>query len=128
LTVALSRATTLPETVITLSLRHRLGRLEHRARDVDHHLGHAVVVAQVDEQQVPVVALALHPARQAGLLADLRGPQLAAGMGSVNGGHRISGLERARQKARIVAPSQEIGAFRLAAALPEAPRRYRAFQ
>jgi hypothetical protein len=45
------------------------------------------VIAQVDEQQVAVVALALDPAGKAGLLADILGPQLAARMGSINGGH-----------------------------------------
>jgi len=63
---------------------HRLGGLEHRAGDVDHHLGHAIVIAQVDEQQVAVVALALDPAGQTGLLAHVTGSQLATRMGSVN--------------------------------------------
>ena len=91
--MALSRATTLPVTVITLSFRTASAVCENRAGDVDHDLGHAVVVAQVDEQQIAVVALALDPARQTGLLADMLGPQLAARMGSVNGGHHgFSGL------------------------------------
>ena len=42
------------------------------------------MIAQVDEQQIPVVALAVDPARQPDLLADMLGPQLAAGMGSVH--------------------------------------------
>jgi len=62
---------------------HRLGDLEDRAGDVEHHLGHAIMVAQVDEQQIAVVALALDPAGQADLLADMLRPQLAARMGSV---------------------------------------------
>src|SRR5581483_6081944 len=66
---------------------HRLGRLEHRARDVDYDLGDAVMVAQVDEQQIAMIALALDPARQAGLLADMFRPQLAARMGSVDRRH-----------------------------------------
>jgi hypothetical protein len=45
------------------------------------------MIAQVDKQQVAVVALALDPARQAGLLADMLGPQLAARMGSVDRRH-----------------------------------------
>ena len=43
------------------------------------------MIAQVDEQQVAVVALAMHPARQPGRLADMCGAQLAAGMGAVDG-------------------------------------------
>ena len=63
---------------------HRLGGLEDRAARVHHHLGHAVVIAQVDEQQIAVVALALDPARQAGFLADILRPERAARMGSVD--------------------------------------------
>ncbi len=66
---------------------HRLCNLEDRAGNIDHHLGHAIMIAQVDKQQVAVVALALDPARQAGLLADMLGPQLAARMGSVDRRH-----------------------------------------
>ena len=67
----------------------RFGGLEHRARNVHDDLGHAIVVAQIDEQQIAMVALALDPARQAGLLADMLGAQLAARMGSVDVRHHI---------------------------------------
>ena len=113
-TVAASRATTLPLTVITLSLRTASAVLKTGLETSTTHLGHAIVVAQVDEQQVAVVALALDPARQAGLLADMLGPQLAARMGSVDGRHHgFSGLVTGRQKARIDRPSQANWAFRL---------------
>jgi hypothetical protein len=68
---------------------HLLGGLEHRAGAVHHHLGDAIMVAQVDEQQIAVIALALHPARKPGRLADMVRPQLAAGMGSVDGRHHV---------------------------------------
>ena len=42
------------------------GRHE-RARDVDHALGDAVVIAQIDEQQVAVIALAVNPAGKPGV-------------------------------------------------------------
>ena len=44
---------------------HFLGRLEGRRIRVGDHLGQAVVVAKVDEQQPAMVAHAVHPARQA---------------------------------------------------------------
>ena len=50
---------------------HRLGRLERRAVRVGHHLGDAVVVPQVDEQQPAVVAHAMHPAGEADSLAHV---------------------------------------------------------
>ena len=45
----------------------RLDRLEQRRSSVDHALGDAVMVAQVDEQQIAVVALAVDPAGERGL-------------------------------------------------------------
>ncbi len=62
---------------------HRLGRLEGRAVGVGHDLGQAVVVAQVDEQQAAVVAHAVHPARQAHVLADIGFAQRPAGVRAV---------------------------------------------
>ena len=46
-------------------------------------LGHAVVVAQVDEQQAAMVAHAVHPARQADGLADVGLAQVRAGVAAV---------------------------------------------
>ena len=47
------------------------------------------MVAQVDEQQIAVVALAMHPPRQARRVASMVRPELAAGMGAV-GMHKDS--------------------------------------
>ena len=49
----------------------RLGVLEGRAVGIGHHLGEAVVVAQVDEQQPAMVADAMAPAGQPHGLADV---------------------------------------------------------
>jgi hypothetical protein len=56
---------------------------------VQHQLGQAVVVAQVDEDQAAVVALAVDPARQAHIGAGVGGAQGAAVVGAigVHGGH-----------------------------------------
>ena len=59
---------------------HRVGRGEGRGAGGEHALGDAVMVAQVDEQQAAVVALGMHPAREAGLVwpasAARRAPQV----------------------------------------------------
>ena len=57
------------------------------------------MVAQVDEQQVAVVALAVDPAREAGRLAGIVGAQRAAGMGAI-GMHGITRSFRAGKAAR----------------------------
>jgi hypothetical protein len=44
---------------------HRLELREQRARHVDHALGQAEIVAQIDEQKLAVVAFAVDPAGQA---------------------------------------------------------------
>ena len=62
---------------------HAFGRAEERPLGLEHDLGDAVVIAQIDEQQLAVVALAVHPAREAHLLADLRGAKLAAVVGAI---------------------------------------------
>ncbi len=62
----------------------RLRQLEGRRIRVGHHLGDAVVVAQVDEQQAAVVADAMTPAGEPDLLANVGFPQRAAGMRTVS--------------------------------------------
>ena len=47
---------------------------------VKEHLGQALAVAQVDEDEPAKVAAAPDPARERDDLADVRGAQLAAGM------------------------------------------------
>jgi hypothetical protein len=49
---------------ITHSPRTRLGDLEGGRIRVGDDLGHAVMVAQVDEQHAAMVAHAVHPARE----------------------------------------------------------------
>ena len=51
---------------------HRLDRLKAGAVRVGQHLRHAVMVAQVDEQDAAVVAHPVHPAGQAHGLAHIR--------------------------------------------------------
>ena len=73
---------------------HRLGPQPFQRREggrvaVGDHLGDAVVVAQVDEQDAAVIADAMHPARQADLVARVLGSQLAASMRAI-GVHRAS--------------------------------------
>ena len=53
---------------------------KYRAGGVDHALRQPVVVAQIDEDEVAVVALAVNPPRDAGGLAHVTRPQLPAGM------------------------------------------------
>ena len=54
---------------------HLLDLGEGRAVGVGQHLGHAVMVAQVDEKDAAVVAHPVDPARQADGLADMLGPE-----------------------------------------------------
>jgi hypothetical protein len=60
-----------------------LGVLEGRRIGIDHHLGEAVVIAQVDEQHSAMVANAVAPAGQTYFLADVACAQGAAGMGAI---------------------------------------------
>ena len=57
--------------------------LEGRRIRVGHHLGEAVMVAQIDEQQAAMVADAVTPARKPDGGTDLLGAQRAAGMGTI---------------------------------------------
>ena len=49
------------------------GLAEKRLLGLEHDLGEAVVIAQVDEQQLAVIALAVDPAGQPDALADRPG-------------------------------------------------------
>jgi hypothetical protein len=69
---------------------HRLGpqtldELEDGARHVDDALGDAVVVAQVDEEELTVIALSMHPPGEPHRLPGVRLAQLAAGVAAVMG-------------------------------------------
>jgi hypothetical protein len=56
---------------------------ERGAVAVGHDLGDAVVVAQVDEQHAAMIALAMDPAREADILADMLAREGAAGVGTI---------------------------------------------
>ena len=56
---------------------------ERRIAAVGDDLGKPIMVAQIDEQQPAMVALAMHPSRDADRLADLFGAKLAAIMGAI---------------------------------------------
>ena len=80
---------------------------EGRVAGLGDALGHAVMVAQVEEQQVAVVALAVDPAGEADRLARVVGAQRAAGM-RAEGMHRkrpawstLSGNYRQARRPRI---------------------------
>ena len=60
------RAITFPDTVDDAFEPHGLGSLERLGVGREDALRHAVVIAQVDEQQIAVVALAMDPAGHAG--------------------------------------------------------------
>ena len=70
----------------------RLGDLERRAVGIGHHLGEAVVIAQVDEQDAAVVADAMTPAGKARLAADVACSQCAAGMAAIAVHFRLDSL------------------------------------
>ena len=58
-------------------------RLERRRIRVGDDLRNSVMIPQVDEQQMPMVALAMHPARKANGLADIAATQFGAVMGTI---------------------------------------------
>ena len=58
---------------------------------VDDDLGDPVAVAEVEEDQLAVVAAAMDPARQAGGRPGVGGPQRAAGVGPVGRGEAVGG-------------------------------------
>jgi hypothetical protein len=79
------RSATVPSMPMQYSPRSSPASGELVGADVEvaaeDHLGHAVAIAQVDEDRATVVATIPHPAAQHDLLADVRRAQLAAGMG-----------------------------------------------
>lgn len=74
---------------------------------LDHTLGHAVVVSQIDKDQPAVVAPAMNPTGQAHALTDGFFPQLAAGVAPI-GVHHIS-FKKLRKKGRYVAGWHRLG-------------------
>ena len=78
---------------------HRLGRPEGGRIRVDHDLGQAVMVAQIDELDAAMVADAVAPAREADARADVAVAERAAGVGAVTV-HGLSGGSRRTIHAR----------------------------
>ena len=105
LTVSAERSTIRPVNDTTLSSRSPSTCGEQRRRDVDHALRDAVMVAQIDEQQLAVVALAVHPARQPGRGAGIRQAERAAGMGAIGVHQTGSGAGLGRRGTRHGSPA-----------------------
>src|SRR5262245_36832060 len=76
----------------------RLGRLEQRAGAVDHALDHAVVIAQIEEQDVTVVALPMEPSGEPNREAGMLTPELAALVGAKT-------MHRLRPRRRYAGPA-----------------------
>ena len=51
-----------------------------RAVSIGHNLRDAIMIAEIDEQQIAMIALAVNPARQADSFADVGGAQFSAFM------------------------------------------------
>ena len=62
-----------------------LDALEQRLVAFDDHLRQAVAIADVEEQQRPEVADAMHPPEQHGILADIGRTKRATGMRASEG-------------------------------------------
>src|SRR3546814_4034962 len=60
-----------------------LDHFEHRAVDLGDDLDHAVMVAQIDEDEVAVIALAMYPTRDTDGFPGAVRAKLAAGMGAI---------------------------------------------
>src|SRR3546814_18330921 len=60
-----------------------LDHFEHRAVDLGDDLDHAVMVAQIDEDEVAVIALAMYPTRDTDGFPGAVRAKLAAGMGAL---------------------------------------------
>jgi hypothetical protein len=59
---------------------HSFRRRERRAINVKYKLSHAVIIAQINEQQSTMVALAVNPARKANSFADMVQAKFGTGM------------------------------------------------
>ena len=78
MTVSSERVTTGPDTVSTRFHPRALHLSNSGLEVVDHALGNPEGVAQVDKQQIAVVAFAMNPARETHGLAGVGVAQLAA--------------------------------------------------
>ena len=83
----------------------RVDVLEQRVRHVDDALRHAVMVAQIDEQKLAVVALAVDPAGKPRGLALVGEPELAAMMGAIEMHERFRWLRPPCRRVEKVHPA-----------------------
>ena len=81
-TVSALRRSTVPRTPTTISVRSFLASCDQRVVVADDDLRDAVAIADVEEEDGAHVAHAVDPSEQDGRLADVGGPQRAAGVGS----------------------------------------------
>ena len=65
-----------------------VGQRESGAVGISYHLGHAIMVAQINEQNPAMVAHAVNPAGKADGLTGIFSAELAAIMGAI-GVHRL---------------------------------------
>ena len=98
---------------------------EQRRRHVDHALRDAVMVAQIDEQQLAMVALAVHPAGQTRRLPGIGEAERAAGMGAIGMHRSKSGRPVFKGGRKPHEPAPLSSQPRSAAAFPSLPRRRR---
>src|SRR4029079_14709505 len=101
----------------------RFGNLEGRAVGIGDHLGQAVVVALVDEQQPTVVADAMAPAGQPDILADVAVAERATSVGTITL-HAWKSAQNRMNCPLKAADQAHAGCFlsRQPAALPDRPR------
>ena len=78
---------------------------------IEHELGHAVAVAQVDEHAPAVIAVGLHPAGQDDLLADVAGAQLRRSYGFVYAWRGTRSWERTIRTASQLVRSRPTSGF-----------------
>ena len=85
LMASLSRSRTLPTAATTYSGRtcSPLSVALRRQLFIEHHLGNAAAVAHIEEDQVAVIAAAVHPAHEHHVFAGVGGAQFAAVDGCV---------------------------------------------
>jgi hypothetical protein len=78
-----------------------LGSREQRRRHVDDALRDAVMVAQIDKQELAVIALPVHPAGETRALARIAQAQRAASMGAISVHQNGSGAGAKARRQRM---------------------------
>ena len=103
LTFSSVRPTTVPATLMTLSSRTASAAANAARVRREHALRDAVVIAQVDEQELAVIALAMHPAGELHRLADVLGAQHGTGVRTITTREvrRVQGVQRVQEVLRF---------------------------